>query len=75
MALSKTQNRKLGVLLAVMLAEELTEDDLEEVLREGFVVAEGDNFKLTEKGLDEKNRLCTLAGLNIKYTSENKKDV
>ena len=23
-----------------------------------------------EKGLDEKNRLCTLAGLNIKYKSE-----
>ena len=75
MALSKTQNRKLGVLLAVMFAEDLTEDDLEEVLREGFVAADGDNFKLTEKGLDEKNRLCTLAGLNIKYTSENKKDV
>ena len=30
------------------------------------------NFKLTEKGLDEKNRLCTLAGLNIKYQSEEK---
>ena len=25
---------------------------------------------ITEKGLDEKNRLCTLAGLNIKYASE-----
>ena len=33
------------------------------------------NLSLTERGLDEKNRLCTLAGLNIKYLSEVNKNV
>ena len=75
MALSKTQNRRLGTLLAVMFAEELTEDDLEDVIKDGLVVTDNDQFCLTAKGLDEKNRLCTLAGLNIKYQSEIKKDV
>ena len=32
MALSKTQNRRLGALLSVMFSEELTEDDLEDVI-------------------------------------------
>ena len=70
MALSKTQNRRLGALLSVMFAEELTEDDLVDVLKDKFVEEEKGNFKITQKGLDEKNRLCTLAGLNIKYQSE-----
>ena len=30
--------------------------------------------KYTEKGIDEKNRLSTLAGLNIKYQSERRED-
>ena len=34
MALSKTQNRRLGALLSVMFAEELTEDDLKDVLKD-----------------------------------------
>ncbi len=70
MALSKTQNRRLGALLSVMFAEELTEEDLVDVLKDKFVEEEKGNFKITQKGLDEKNRLCTLAGLNIKYQSE-----
>tara|TARA_Y100001951_G_C11286843_1_gene269310 strand:- start:1534 stop:1764 length:231 start_codon:yes stop_codon:yes gene_type:complete len=74
MALSKTQNRRLGALLSVMFAEELTEDDLEDVIKEGLVVNSEGLFKVTKKGLDEKNRLCTLAGLNIKYSSEKKGD-
>ena len=37
MALSKTQNKRLGILLSVMFAEELTEDDLQEVVKLGFV--------------------------------------
>jgi|TARA_R100000406_G_C3022840_1_gene100973 hypothetical protein len=69
-ALSKTQNRRLGALLSVMFAEELTEEDLVDVLKDNFVEEEKGNFKITQKGLDEKNRLCTLAGLNIKYQSE-----
>tara|TARA_R100000426_G_scaffold78794_1_gene56385 strand:+ start:5245 stop:5475 length:231 start_codon:yes stop_codon:yes gene_type:complete len=74
MALSKTQNRRLGALLSVMFAEELTEDDLEDVIKDGLVVNSEGLFKVTKKGLDEKNRLCTLAGLNIKYSSEKKGD-
>jgi hypothetical protein len=69
-ALSKTQNRRLGALLSVMFAEELTEDDLKDVLKDNFVQEKEGQFKITQKGLDEKNRLCTLAGLNIKYQSE-----
>ncbi len=72
MALSKTQNRRLGALLSVMFAEELTEDDLKDVLKDNFVQEKEGQFKITQKGLDEKNRLCTLAGLNIKYQSEAK---
>tara|TARA_Y100001972_G_C7584955_1_gene293289 strand:- start:462 stop:680 length:219 start_codon:yes stop_codon:yes gene_type:complete len=71
-ALSKTQNRRLGALLSVMFAEELTEDDLEDVLKDNYVQEKEGQFKITQKGLDEKNRLCTLAGLNIKYQSETK---
>tara|TARA_B100000900_G_scaffold401085_1_gene405386 strand:+ start:301 stop:519 length:219 start_codon:yes stop_codon:yes gene_type:complete len=71
-ALSKTQNRRLGALLSVMFAEELTEDDLKDVLKDNFVQETEGQFKITQKGLDEKNRLCTLAGLNIKYQSEAK---
>jgi len=48
----------------------LTEEDLVDVLKDKFVEEEKGNFKITQKGLDEKNRLCTLAGLNIKYQSE-----
>lgn len=72
MALSKTQNKRLGILLSVMFAEELTEDDLQEVVKLGFVEITDSSVKVTSKGLDEKNRLCTLAGLNIKYQSEKK---
>ena len=70
MALSKTQNRRLGMLLSVMFMEDLTEDDLQEVINDQLVEEKDGNFKVTEKGLSEKNRLCTLAGLNIKYSSE-----
>ena len=55
-----------------MFAEELTEDDLKDVIKDKFVEEEKGLFKITQKGLDEKNRLCTLAGLNIKYQSEAK---
>lgn len=56
-----------------MFAEELSEDDLSNVIEEGFVEESGEHYRLTAKGLDEKNRLCTLAGLNIKYQSESSK--
>lgn len=71
MALSKTQNKRLGVILSVMCNEETPSDLLQGAIEEGFVKQDNECFQLTAKGLDEKNRLCTLAGLNIKYSSEN----
>lgn len=42
---------------------------VENLKTEGYL---NDKCELTDKGLDEKNRLCTLAGLNINYSSEKK---
>ena len=72
MALSKTQNKRLGTILSVMFKEESPRDLLTDVIAEGFVEEIDNSFQLTDKGVDEKNRLCTLAGLNIKYRSEKK---
>ena len=70
MALSKTQNKRLGVTLSVMFNEETPPEMLNEVVELGFVEKIDNSFQLTDKGIDEKNRLCTLSGLNIKYSSE-----
>ena len=76
MALSNTQNKRLGAILSVMFKDETPDNLLSEVIRDGYVIKDNDNtFQLTDKGTDEKNRLCTLAGLNIKYTSERKGEV
>ena len=70
MSLSKTQTKRLGTLLSVMFKEETPPKLLDDVVAGGFVKKNGDESVVSEKGLDEKNRLCTLAGLNIKYQSE-----
>jgi predicted transcriptional regulator len=70
MPLSKKQNKRLGVILSVMFDEDTPQEHLNEVIEGGFVKKNGEDLSITEKGLDEKNRLCTLAGLNIKYSSE-----
>jgi len=70
MALSKKQNKRLGAILSVMFKEETPQEHLQEIVNDGFVAKEGGDFSITPKGLDEKNRLCTLAGLNIKYSNE-----
>tara|TARA_R110002020_G_scaffold103431_2_gene242239 strand:- start:223 stop:450 length:228 start_codon:yes stop_codon:yes gene_type:complete len=72
MALSKTQTKRLGGILTVMFGEDIPSDLLTTLITDGFIKVNGQNYDLTEKGLDEKNRLCTLAGLNIMYTSEKK---
>lgn len=72
MALSKTQTKRLGGILTVMFGEDIPSDLLTTLITDGFVKVNGQNYDLTEKGLDEKNRLCTLAGLNIMYSSEKK---
>jgi len=55
-----------------MANESVPDDFLQPVMRDGFVAPDGGALALTKKGLDEKNRLCALAGLNIKYASERK---
>ena len=70
MALSKTQSRRLGAILSVMFNEEAPVEVIEEIIAEGYVERDGDKLSLTTKGNDERNRLSTLAGLNIKYRSE-----
>ena len=75
MALSKKQNKRLGAILSVMFKEETPSGAIDEVLGLGFVEETETGYKITSKGLDEKNRLCTLAGLNIKYASERKSSV
>ena len=70
MPLSKKQNKRLGVILSVMFDEDTPQEHLNEVIEGGFVKKNGEDLSITEKGLDEKIRLCTLAVLNIKYSSE-----
>ena len=70
MALSKKQNKRLGAILSVMFQEETPQEHLKDIVNDGFVAKEEEGFAITPNGLDEKNRLCTLAGLNIKYQSE-----
>ena len=71
MALSKTQTKRLGSLLSIMFEDgKLPEPILKELLDKDFAKLKGTKYILTERGLSEKNRLCTLAGLNIMYQSE-----
>jgi|TARA_R110002153_G_scaffold110357_2_gene251563 predicted transcriptional regulator len=57
-----------------MFKDSLPSEVLTELVKDGFVKVSGQEYLLTVKGLDEKNRLCTLSGLNIMYTSEKKKE-
>jgi len=72
MALSKTQTKRLGGILTIMFGDEIPSDLLTNLITDGYIVVNGQNYELTDKGKDEKNRLCTLAGLNIMYSSEKK---
>jgi len=56
-----------------MFKDSLSSEILNELIKDGFVQVKGQDYILTDKGLDEKNRLCTLSGLNIMYSSEKKK--
>ena len=74
MALSNKQSKRLGAIISVVFEEDLPNGLDKDLVSDGFIrptnVAIGYEYTLTDKGLDEKNRLCTLAGLNIKYKSE-----
>ena len=72
MALSKTQTKRLGGILSVMFGDSIPSELLTELIKDGYIIIEGDKAIMSEKGLDEKNRRCTLAGLYIMYESERK---
>ena len=74
MSLSKTQANRLGGLLAVMSNDTVPENLIADSIDNGYVVPVNGRLRLSDKGVDEKNRLCTLAGLNIKYSSERAKE-
>ena len=74
MALTRTQSKRLATILAVMSGDRLPNSLESFALESGWVERVGGDcagvLTLTESGLDEKNRLCALAGLTIKYASE-----
>lgn len=63
--LSNKQNIRFGGLIAVLSGREPYEWILSSLVAEGFVEAASGDLKLTEKGLREKDRLATLAGLMV----------
>lgn len=78
LALSNKQSKRLGAIISVVFEEQLPDEADKDLLSNGFITetnrAIGYEYQLTEKGIDEKNRLATLAGLNIKYQSERNKE-
>ena len=57
MALSKTQTKRLGGILNVMFGDSISSNHLTDLITRGYIKLEGSDYKLTSKGLDEKNRL------------------
>ena len=71
MALSKKQSKRLGSILSVIFNEDCGKENLQEVIKDGFVEkGEDDSYTLTELGQSERRRLSTLAGLNLQYSNE-----
>ncbi len=63
--LSNVQNIRLGGLIAVLSGREPYEFILGGLLQDGFVKRTDGGLNLTEKGMREKDRLITLAGLMV----------
>ncbi len=61
--LSNTQNVRLGGLIAVLGDREPYEYILSGLMKDGFVERTGGVLRLTDRGIREKDRLTTLAGL------------
>tara|TARA_R100001510_G_C7638756_1_gene196567 strand:+ start:121 stop:363 length:243 start_codon:yes stop_codon:yes gene_type:complete len=63
--LSNVQNVRLGGLIAVLGDRDPYDSILDDLLSDGFVAREGNDLCLTDKGMREKDRLITLAGLMV----------
>lgn len=61
--LSKTQSKRLGGLIQVLGNTKPLDEIVDSLQALKMVVEEKDCLMVTEKGLDETNRLSTLAGL------------
>ena len=61
--LSKTQSKRLGGLIQVLGNTKPIDEVVDSLQSLKMVVEEKDCLMVTEKGLDETNRLSTLAGL------------
>ena len=63
--LSNIQNVRLGGLIAILSGREPYDFILGGLVQDGFVKRAEGALKLTEKGMREKDRLVTLAGLMV----------
>ena len=61
--LSNVQNVRLGGLIAVLSGRDPYDFILDRLLDDGFVERQGNRLEITDKGMREKDRLVTLAGL------------
>lgn len=63
--LSNKQNMRLGALIAILGGREPYPNLLKDLIDNAFVQKQGDNWELTGKGVNEKDRLAILAGLMV----------
>ncbi len=61
--LSRTQSKRLGGLIQVLGNKKPIDNIIDSLQSLNLVVEKNECLMLTEKGLDETNRLSTLAGL------------
>ena len=75
--LSNRQNIRLGGLIAVLGKRVPYEPILEDLMKDGLVKWENDSLELTDKGVNEKDRLSILAGLMVEadYVSARSKNI
>lgn len=63
--LSNKQNVRFGGLIAVLGGREPYSTILNDLVNNGLVEKSGDSWVLTQKGVNEKDRLSILAGLMV----------
>jgi len=63
--LSNVQNVRLGGLIAVLSGNDPYDFILDSLLQDEFVARVDEKLQITEKGMKEKDRLITLAGLMV----------
>ena len=63
--LSNKQNTRFGGLVAVLSGREPYDYIMKDLREQGFVGTSHNGVFLTEKGMNEKDRLATLAGLMV----------